>query len=109
MVEIALEYEQVLAEYQVQDEIGIPMSIRDYYKNRLSELRRRLQGMRHVAPVGEILVENGALSQEELESGLAEQRQNSGKLLGEILLKRGCISKDALHAALHGQVAFAEG
>lgn len=109
MTKIALEYEQVMAEYRVQDERGIPMSVRDRYKNRLSELRQRLQEERHVTPVGKILVETGELRQEELEKGLTEQQQNSGKLLGEILLEKGYIGEDALHAALCRQTASATG
>ena len=42
-------------------------------------------------PVGTVLVDNGSITQEQLEAALAEQRR-SGRKLGEILINSGAIT-----------------
>jgi len=37
------EYERVQQEYKTKDARGIPMSVRERYERRLSELRRKIQ------------------------------------------------------------------
>ena len=53
--------------------------------------------------IGEILLSQGALSQEQLDRALAEQR-GSGRLLGEMLVEQGVISPAALVRVLGGQL-----
>lgn len=59
--------------------------------------------------IGEILVQNGELSQNELESILKLQKE-TGLRFGEALLKRGAVTEDALLRALSRQIdiEFAE-
>ena len=54
-------------------------------------------------PIGHVLVESGAISQDELELALAEQRR-SGRRLGEILIDSGLITWNALAHAIAAQV-----
>ena len=53
-------------------------------------------------PLGQLLVQRGLLTSEELEAALAEQ-DRTGDLLGEILLRHGLLSKLALASSLHEQ------
>jgi hypothetical protein len=53
-------------------------------------------------PLGQLLVDKGLLSQEELEAVLAEQ-SSSGKRLGEIIVQRRLVSGPALTSALAEQ------
>jgi hypothetical protein len=53
-------------------------------------------------PLGQLLVQRGLLSNEELEAALNEQ-DRTGDLLGEILLRSGLLSKLALASSLHEQ------
>ncbi|SDO74128.1 type II secretion system ATPase GspE [Desulforhopalus singaporensis] len=53
--------------------------------------------------IGEILAEETGLSQEKIESALAEQ-QETGQLLGEILLRRGEIAEQDILSALGRQL-----
>ena len=54
---------------------------------------------------GEILVEQGAISQEQLESALQEQKREGG-FLGQILLKQELVSKHQIALALALQVGI---
>jgi len=54
-------------------------------------------------PIGEALVEDGALSQEQLSRALAEQKA-TGRLLGEMLVEQGVISPAALVRTLAKQL-----
>ena len=54
---------------------------------------------------GEILVEQGVISQEQLEAALQKQKQEGG-LLGQILFKDGFISKQQIAQALAAQVGI---
>ena len=57
-------------------------------------------------PLGQLLVQRGLLTNEELEAALNEQ-DRTGDLLGEILLRNGLLSRLALMSGLHEQ-ALAE-
>lgn len=50
--------------------------------------------------LGELLIQQGALTPEVLESALREQRSNPGRLLGQVLLEAGHVSPAQLQAAL---------
>ena len=53
-------------------------------------------------PLGQLLVQRGLLSAEELEAALDEQERTGGRL-GEILLRQGLLSRLALASSLHEQ------
>lgn len=53
-------------------------------------------------PLGQLLVQRGLLTQEELEAALDEQERTGG-LLGEILMRNGLLSRLALASSLHEQ------
>jgi hypothetical protein len=53
-------------------------------------------------PIGQLLVQRGLLSSDELEAALDEQERTGG-LLGEILMRNGLLSKLALASSLHEQ------
>ena len=53
-------------------------------------------------PLGQLLVQRGLLSSEELEAALDEQERTGG-LLGEILMRNGLLSRLALASSLHEQ------
>jgi len=53
-------------------------------------------------PLGQLLVQRGLLSPEELEAALDEQERTGG-LLGEILMRHDLLSKLALASSLHEQ------
>jgi hypothetical protein len=58
------------------------------------------------APLGELLVERGLLSQRQLELALQEQNR-TGRRLGEVLVSFGFVSHDALTNTLLEQVGLA--
>jgi hypothetical protein len=58
-------------------------------------------------PIGQLFVEQGHLTSEQLEGALAEQQRNGGRL-GEILVERGYISRIHLAGALSKQWAWRE-
>ena len=53
-------------------------------------------------PLGQLLVQRGLLTPEELEAALDEQERTGGRL-GEILLRQGLLSRLALASSLHEQ------
>jgi hypothetical protein len=53
-------------------------------------------------PLGQLLVQRGLLTAEELEAALDEQERTGG-LLGEILMRNGLLSRLALASSLHEQ------
>ncbi|HZB23482.1 MAG TPA: hypothetical protein VE444_06510, partial [Gaiellaceae bacterium] len=58
-------------------------------------------------PLGEILLEWGLLSDEQLQAALAEQR-TSGKRLGEVLVDSGLVPRDVLVSVLLEQCGLEE-
>ncbi len=51
-------------------------------------------------PIGKILVENGFISEAQLEDALDKQRSSEGKMLGDIMLEMGLVSETQLAQAL---------
>jgi type IV pilus assembly protein PilB len=63
------------------------------------------QGGRPREPLGEILVREGSITREQLQRGLARQREG-GKRLGEALADLGYVSEDEVVKALARQFAL---
>jgi len=55
--------------------------------------------------IGELLIERGVITTEELEKALAYQRQN-GELIGQILIKLGLATEERIAQALTAQYGF---
>ena len=53
--------------------------------------------------IGEILVENGSITQEQLQKALTQQKRESGKLLGQILIEMGSVTEEDIVVALATQ------
>ncbi len=51
-------------------------------------------------PIGKILVENGFITEAQLEDALDKQRSSEGKMLGDIMLEMGFVSETQLAQAL---------
>jgi len=51
-------------------------------------------------PIGKILVENGFITEAQLEEALAKQRSSDGKMLGDVMLEMGLVSETQLAQAL---------
>ncbi len=51
-------------------------------------------------PIGKILVENGFITEEQLEKALEKQKDSGGKMLGDIMLELGFVSETQLAQAL---------
>lgn len=51
-------------------------------------------------PIGQILVENGFISEKQLGEALAKQRASNGKMLGDVMLEMGLVSETQLAQAL---------
>ena len=104
-----LEFEQVQQEYAVEYARGIPMSVHDRYRNALAAMRFKIRETRNGKMgkrLGELLVEQGVLDQEELQQALGEQqRRGKGELLGEVLLSLNLIEKKVLVATLNMQAS----
>lgn len=102
-----LELEEVREEYRRKEAIGIPMSVREYYEKALAKIRRRIRETRNDEGgkrLGDILVSSGALDEEALQQGLAEQQlRGNEELLGEVLLSLNLIEGKTLIPALHIQ------
>jgi len=65
---------------------------------------RFVSGVRRVRPLGEILVQAGKITQEQLDAMLAEQRSTSTPH-GEIVVQRGILPRAMIDGALRKQVA----
>ena len=62
------------------------------------DLRRRKR-------LGDILIDGGAITQEQLNIGLAKQKE-TGKKLGEVLVKAGITTEEAIAVALSNQLGY---
>lgn len=51
-------------------------------------------------PIGQILVENGFISEKQLNDALAKQQTSGGKMLGDVMLEMGLVSETQLAQAL---------
>lgn len=102
-----LEFEEVRQEYAAEDARGIPMSVREWYEKALGEMRKKIREARdnkQGKKLGDLLLETGAITQQQLQNALTEQQQSGGKeLLGEVLLSLGAIQERDLIAALRKQ------
>jgi len=47
-------------------------------------------------PLGETLVKNGVITQEQLDAALAEQKKNPNEKIGEVLLRLGYLPMEEL-------------
>ena len=54
--------------------------------------------------IGEILIENGTITQEQLQKGLEFQKTIPGKLLGKILIEMGFVTEEDIVVALAAQL-----
>jgi hypothetical protein len=64
----------------------------------------RMEAAARWRPVGQVLVENGSITREQLEAALAEQRSN-GRKIGDILVNSGAITWLTLAHAIAEQAA----
>ena len=53
--------------------------------------------------IGEILIENGSLTSEQLKKALDQQKKEPGKLLGKVLLEMGFVTEEDVVVALSTQ------
>ena len=53
--------------------------------------------------IGEILIENGSVTQEQLTKALEQQKKEPGKLLGKILIEMGFVTEEEIVVALATQ------
>lgn len=51
-------------------------------------------------PIGQILMENGFITEKQLNDALAKQRSSEGKMLGDVMLEMGLVSETQLAQAL---------
>lgn len=51
-------------------------------------------------PIGQILLENGFITKDQLEDALLKQQQSEGKMLGDVMLEMGLVSETQLAQAL---------
>jgi len=103
---VELEYEHLYREYLDQARRGIPMSVREWYEQKLNQIRLELSKIAHTRPLGEVLIEMGALDEGKLAQALSEQRtEGRRRLLGEILVAHGWVDEETLSQALRVQVS----
>ncbi|MGD9157451.1 MAG: chemotaxis protein CheA [Desulfobacteraceae bacterium] len=74
-------------------------------KNRLDEINRLKEAVAD-KPIGKLLVDKGAITQNELETGLEQQKETPEKRLGEILLKENITETKEIVSALRDQKKF---
>ena len=56
--------------------------------------------------LGELLVDDGAITQEQLEQALAEQKKKTGQKLGSVLVELEMITEDQMIDALKNQLGY---
>ena len=54
--------------------------------------------------LGDLLVANGAIDREQLETAIQQHRRDKGKLLGEVLVEMGALTQDELHKYISIQI-----
>jgi len=77
-------------------EAGLRDAVEEQRQQRVRAQRRRRR------PVGQVLVRQGHVTDEEINRALAEQAKN-GKLIGEILVEHGVVSPPVLSRAMEEQ------
>ncbi len=80
----------------------------DYLINSDIDLKRALAEIRPIPDtrLGELLIEEGALTAQQLESALAYQKEHIGLHLGEVLLALGFSTKEQINVALANKLGF---
>ena len=73
--------------------------------NRIEEILSRHEEVVD-KPLGEILVEKGAVKKEDLETVLEEQKKHPDKKVGEILIEKGAVKSKEIVSALREQKKF---
>lgn len=92
-------------EYREKDERGMPMSVRERYKDRLEKQKEKARNTTRESKLGQILVEEGLISEEQLERALTKQNDaRDDNLLGDILVDEGFLERKDLRAAMEKQV-----
>lgn len=56
--------------------------------------------------LGELLIDAGAITQEQLDAALAEQKKKTGQKLGAVLIQTGAITEDQMIDALTSQLGY---
>jgi hypothetical protein len=99
--------ESTLAEQagELKPEGGFGGGLREAINGQREQSAQERLGSRRV-PLGQVLVRQGRVSDEDINEALAEQARN-GKLIGEILLESGAVSPPALTRALEEQAEAA--
>ncbi|MCX8048303.1 MAG: ATPase, T2SS/T4P/T4SS family [Methylohalobius sp.] len=107
-----LSQEQLRYALRVQEKLGESRSLVQVLKElgylNDETLRQALRAKPHALPLGELLVELGALKRRELEAALKLQAEpeNAGKRLGEILVERHFLPEAKLVQVLADQLGF---
>lgn len=102
-------FEDLVASYRFEEARGIPMSVRERYERRLSDLRVVLRDRRNQKRLGEVLQRMGAVDEAQISNALAVQHAEAGqRLLGEILTDLGLVDEQTIRRALEVQTRTAE-
>lgn len=97
--------EELKQEYERKDEMGIPMSVREQYWNKMDKLREKLKKKAHRKKLGQLLLEKKLVSNQDLRQALTEQSQtDEDKLIGEVLIDKDLITRTQLEQAISEQV-----
>ncbi|HDD24891.1 MAG TPA: hypothetical protein ENF52_05600 [Chloroflexi bacterium] len=103
-VQDLLELERVKEKYARLERRGIPMSVREWYERKLAQMRAELRKVHSRRPIGQILLNMGAVDEEQLKQALAKQRaEGSRRLLGEILIELGWADEETIRRAVARQ------
>ena len=111
-MEPEIELLELQKEYREKDERGMPMSVRERYKERLDKLKEKARNATRESKLGRIMVEEEMISEEQLERALTKQNDTRDDiLLGKILVDKGFLEWEELRKGLQKQVeeSFAEG
>jgi type II secretory ATPase GspE/PulE/Tfp pilus assembly ATPase PilB-like protein len=92
---------QVQKEQEEREKLGMVLVRLGYLTHRRLRDTIKKYGRRKL--FGEILVEDGTLSREQLKAALAE-RKTTGQLLGKLLLEKGALSEDKVAQTLSQQL-----
>ncbi len=74
-------------------------------KERIREILEKSEGVKD-KPLGQILVEKGAVDEEKMQEVLEEQKKSPGKKVGEILIEKGAVESKEVISALRDQKKF---
>lgn len=103
--EAELKFQEVLREYEKKNEMGIPMSVRENYCDRLKELKEKIRKKAHEKKLGQVLLEKKLISDEDLREALTQQaKSREDKLIGEALLEKELITEEQLELAIKEQL-----